>query len=130
MMRDDMALPAVQRDALVDAMREAFRRAKDHVEYFGASEESAISPLEAALAAIEEQYVLIPKDQVSEETEARLMGEDDGDLVPDVSCYGTLERCRREMDDNRDESPAYDRVWIESRTKMTTPWREHDDPTR
>lgn len=80
MMRD-MALPAVERDALLKASRE--RIAAIYASYYGylgtaawddmsgedrqRCREVADLLMPAALAAIEEQYVLIPRDQVTVE---------------------------------------------------------------
>ena len=54
-MRDDMALPAVQRDALIERMVQHIRK--------GYVDEMRQQEARAALAAIEEQYVLVPRDK-------------------------------------------------------------------
>ena len=65
MMREPLALPVVQRDALVERMADAICPPLY-------DREPSLPPLyadeaHAALAAIEETYVLIPRDQVSVE---------------------------------------------------------------
>lgn len=126
-------LSDTERDALIERVLAAWPTysfiADGPGEINNAQRERRVALFNAALAAIEEQYVLIPRDQVTVESEYRVVDKDDGevgypgtyheDFLADIACC------------DRDE-PTLAPHRVQQRTVLTTvtDWKEHDDPTR